>query len=158
MVGAAIWIIGSCVLGLRALFKKYVRIVRVPCQKEKKLYSHAKVLINFDLIENPNDKDDMEDILNTAFYESTGWIIITHRLTSNILLETLRESPEFDKYEYEGLPPDELLKTFLPGYTCLDADIIERNIDDELILYAAKCYEDIKILDNEGDNDDDIYQ
>lgn len=158
MVGAAIWIIGSCVLGLRALFKKYVRIVRVPRQKEKKLYSHAKVLINFDLIEDPNDKGDMEDILNTAFYESTGWITITHRLTSDILLETLRESPEFDKYEYEGLPPDELLKTFLPGYTCLDADIVERNIDDELILYAAECYEDIKILDNEGDNDDDIYQ
>ena len=100
----------------------------------------------------------MEDILNTALYESTGWIIITHRLTSDILLETLRESPEFDKYEYEGLLPNELLKTFLPGYTCLDADIIEKNIDDELILYTAECYEDIKILDDKGDNDDDIYQ
>ena len=154
MVGAALWIIGSCVLGLRAFFKKYVRIVREP--KEKVLFSHAKVLVNFQLIENPHDKYDMEDILNTALYDTTGWIIITHRITKAILLETLAEREELEDYNFDDFTDDELVG-LLSSFTCADADIVEKKIQGGPSLYTAACYKDIKILDEEGDNEDDLY-
>lgn len=154
MVGAALWIIGSCVLGLRAFFKKHVRIIREP--KEKVLFSHVKVLVNFQLIENPHDKYDMEDILNTALYDTTGWIIITHRITKAILLETLAEREELEDYNFDDFTDDELVG-LLSSFTCADADIVEKKIKGGPSLYAAACYEDIKILDEEGDNEDDLY-
>lgn len=154
MIVTGIWIIGSLGLGLRFLFKKYVRIIHSP--KEKVLYSHVKVLVNFELIDNPHDKYDMEDVLNTAFYKKHNFIIITHRITEEILLETLNEREELQDYNFDNMTKDELLG-LLTSFTCANADIIQKSIKGGPTLYAAACYEDIKVLD-EGDNNYDIYE
>ena len=149
IVGAAVLGMGSLVLGLRAIFKDRIKIfiaprgkkIKMTVAKEERIYRHVKVVVNFQLIENPNDKYDMEDILNTMWYESNNLIMITHRLTRAILVETLTEYGEFDEATLEDMTDDELASMLAP-YACKDADVIEKSIKDGPVFYSIDCHDE----------------
>ena len=151
VVGAAIASIGSLGLVLRAYIKKHVVIKQLA--RIKTLYEHVKVIVSFELLENPNDKTDMTDMLNAMFYEKHNLIIVKHYITRELLQETIEEYDEDNNYDFDNMTDDEIM-TLMPGYICEDADIQEHIIADNPPVYTVIPHIDIKLIGEDGKEDD----
>ena len=152
-IGAAIASIGSLGLGLRAYLKKHIVIEQLV--RTKTLYEHVRVIVNFELLENPQEKWDMADVLNAMFYEQYNLIIIKHCITRAILQETIEEYEKDNIYNFDNMTDEEII-ALMPGYTCEDADIQEQIIADNPPLYVVIPNKNIEIIEEE-DNIDDLY-
>ena len=150
-LGAAIASIGSLGLVLRAYIKKHIVIEQLA--RIKTLYEHVRAIVSFELLENPNDKMDMADVLNAMFYEKHNLIIIKHYITREILQETIEEHDKDNKYDFDSMTDDEVI-ALMPGFICDDADIQEHTVTDNPPIYVVIPNKDIKIIGEDDEEDD----
>lgn len=163
IIGGAVLALGSLGLGLRTLFKKHVQIIRIPLGAEETVLKNVKAIVHYDIIDEPKHRYDMEDIINTMFLEKLNTVIIIHRITREMTLDTLNEILEdYDKElpSFEEMNNTELLG-FLPDYWCEKADIIKKSLKDGPAFYSIKPNGELHYVDPElnaiMEDDEDDY-
>lgn len=105
----------------------------------------------------------MEDIINTMFLEKLNTVIVIHKITREMALDTLGEILEdYDKElsPFEEMNNDELIG-FLPDYWCEKADIIKKSLKDGPVFYSIRPEGEMHYVDPELDklmeDDEDDY-
>jgi hypothetical protein len=163
IIGGAVLALGSLGLGLRALLKKHVQIIRIPLGAEETVFKNVKAIVHYEIIDEPKHRYDMEDIINTMFLEKLNTVIVIHKITREMALDTLGEILEdYDKElpPFEEMNNDELI-SFLPDYWCEKADIIKKSLEDGPVFYSIRPDGEMHYVDPELDkmmeDDEDDY-
>ena len=167
IIGGAVLALGSLGLGLRTIFKNRAHAIKIPLGSKKIIYKNVKAIVHYELLDNYKHDYDMEDMVNTIFLNKLNTIIIVHKITRAILLETL--NTVFKDYNkpipaFEELNDDELLD-FLPDFWCPDADIIKVGLGKGPVFYSIKPNVDelhymnpeLEIIANKEEEDEDDY-
>ena len=161
--GAAALIVGSLGLGLAALkfLRRHVEIQKIDIKdltKEERLYSHARVIQIYELLDEEEAKRakmDHEQYLNTMFYPTKNLVILTSKFARNLYKECF-ENAGIDEEKYENWNDQEIEQAW-PPIICEDADVYRVTFPDGAVMYRIDHNIPFKLLE-EGDEEDDFYQ